>query len=255
MNLNKLFLSTALMCLLTVSISPALCPAQEKNSSSDRSVELNEQGISAIQSKNFKGAEEYFRKAVAADSGNLTAIFNLAGALMNNGKSAEAVTLLNNTVAEVKNDSGLYTRLGDAYLATKNVENALKAYESAYKLDPTYPALAAKLATAYGLSNRTADAEKMTEKAVEATPNDGKLMANLASLYLANGKKDMAIGAAKRAIQIKPGPEVYVTLGTAYELSNDYKNALIAFERARDLGDKRPEIEKKIAGLSEAANR
>ena len=42
---------------------------------------------------------------------------------------------------------------------------------------------------------------------------------------------------------------MYVTLGTAYEMNGDPQNALIAFRRAVDLGDQRPELRDKIAAI------
>ena len=76
-----------------------------------------------------------------------------------------------------------------------------------------------------------------------------QLLANLSSVFLATGKTDKAISTAKRGLQVNASPELYITLGNAYELQKDYKNSLIAFERAADLGDKKPELKTKIEQL------
>jgi len=217
-----------------------------------RSLELNEQGIAAIKARNLKQAEELFRKAISADAKNITAVFNLAGVLMANKKEKEAIDLLTHYLKDYPEDPGMWVRLGDAWFASKNIKEAAKAYEKAAATFPNYPGLAAKLGTIYGLQNKIDLAEKMFLQAVAEDPKNHQLLANLASIFLGNGKPDKAISTAKRALAIKATSEVYITLGTAYEIQKDYKNALIAFQRAADLGDKREELKKKIAALKES---
>ena len=213
------------------------------------SLELNEKGIAAVRAGKFDEAENLFRQALAADPKNLTAVFNLAGTLLRNSKSAAAVSLLSDYTKEYQKDAGLFYRLGDAQFASRKVNEAAGSYEKVLSLDPAYPGAAAKLGTLYALMNRTADAERMLWIAVEQNPNDGKSLGNLSALLVANGKAQKAVGTAKRALQLSPSAELYVTLGKAYEAINDSKNALIAFQRAVDLGDKREELSKKIEAL------
>ena len=219
-----------------------------------RSLELNEQGIAAMNNKDTVKAEEFFRKALAVDSKNVTAAFNLAGVLINNKKTEEAIALLLEYIKEYNQDPSLFVRLGDAYFASKKIREAATAYEKAFETAGGYPGLAAKLGTIYGLMNRIDDAKRMFMVAVELDPKDSQSLANLSSLFLASGEPDKAIGTARRALQVKATKEVYVTLGTAYEIQKDYKNALIAFQRAVDLGDSREELKKKIEGLKQVAN-
>jgi tetratricopeptide (TPR) repeat protein len=89
--------------------------------------------------------------------------------------------------------------------------------------------------------------------AVDQNPKDFNTLASYSSLLLGNGKAEDAIGAAKRSLQIKPSSEAYITLGTAYEIKGDFKNSLISFQRAADLGDTRKELKEKIALLEKRA--
>lgn len=214
-----------------------------------QSLELNEQGVKALQRNDFAAAEQLFRKALSTDPKNLTAAFNLSGVLVTNSKTAEAITLLNGYVGEFQSDPGLFSRLGDAYFDQKQLKEAVSAYEQAYKLDPTYPRLAMRLSSVYGLTNRMADAERMMHEAVKLDPRDVRAHESLASLAFGLGKFDDAIAAAKRALQIKPTSGAYVTLGASYEAKRDRKNALIAYQRAADLGDKTKELAARIASL------
>ena len=231
-------------------------PAEEtaRPAANPRSLELNEQGVSAVKAKDFRRAEGLFRNALAIDAGNVSAAFNLAGALLANKKEGEAILFLSEYTKNYAEDAGLFVRLGDAYFAAKKPRQAISAYERALQLQPTYPGLSAKLGTVFGLANQPLEAERAFLLAVAQNPKDGQALSNLASIFLANGKPDKAISTAKRALQVKPTAELYITLGTAYEIKRDFKNALIAFQRAVDLGDKREELLRKIDALKQAVS-
>jgi len=210
---------------------------------------LNERAVAAVNSKDFKTAEDLFRQSLAADEKNVTAAVNLAAMYLTNKKTAEATSLLEEYVQRYPAEASLSARLGDAYFASKNVKAAVASYEKALAADPTYPAISAGLGTLYAIQRKLPDAERLFQRAVDEDPRNGQLLASLSSVLLANGKPDMAISTAKRALQLNPTKEVYVTLGSAYEALKDSRNSLIAFERARDLGDTTPELTKKIADL------
>lgn len=218
------------------------------------SYDLNEKGVAQIKVRDFINAEETFRKAVNIDPRNVNAAFNYASTLLINKKEEAALKLLKEYIVKVPDDAGLKARLGDAYFGTKDIKQATLNYEEAYKLDPEFPEILNKLSTVYLLQSRTADAEKFLGMSAEKNPRDAKVLANLSSVYLSNGKPDKSIAAAKKSLQIQATKEVYITLATAYEVMKDYKNSLIAFQRAADLGDNRDEVMKKIDGLKKVTS-
>lgn len=248
--LRKLSLALLIAVALAHPAYAAPAPSGKGTSAGNpQSIDLNEQGVKAIEAKNFSQAEDLFRRSLAADSKNLTAAFNLAGVYLTQKKPQEAIALLKEYSKVQSQDAGILVRLGDAYFSSKDIPNALSSYEKAYKIAPKYSFLASKLGTTYLLRNNTKDAEKMFRAAVDQAPKDWQLLSNLSSVYLSNGKTQEAIGAAKRALQIKTTPELYVTLGNAYESAKDLKNSLIAFERAKDLGYAGDDLPKKIESL------
>jgi len=242
-------------CLLTVFFISCLSPgfAEVRNAieyqGNAKSIELNEKGTAAAQAKNFKQAEEYFRQALIADQYNLTVVFNLSSLYIRNKKEQKAIALLLHHVKDITDDAGLFLRLGDAYFASKQIKEAATYYKKAFNIDPGTPKVAEKLATLYTLTKNLDEAEKMLLHAIKIEPKDGQLLANLSGVFLANGKTEKAISTAKRALQLHVTSELYVTLGTAYEIRKDYKSSLIAFQRAVDLGDKRKELKNKIIDL------
>lgn len=242
-------LKFVIFSLLLFTAQAIAAPAKQSTGVNQRSLQLNERGVAAVKSKDFKRAEELFTQALAEDKYNLTAVFNLAGMYLTTDKDKDAVVLLERYTEAYPNDAGLLARLGDAYFASKDIEKAAASYEKSLKLFAKDSDVKKKLATIYSLSDRTEEAEEMLRQAAVEDPKDPAIFANLSSLLLANGKIEDAIGTAKKALQMNPTSEIYVTLGTAYEMSKRVKNAIIAFERARDLGDSRPELAQKISEL------
>ncbi|MBX7144929.1 MAG: tetratricopeptide repeat protein [Oligoflexia bacterium] len=244
---------TAILLVATphiASAKPNPKPESEESSPvNKRSFELNEDGIEAVRNKDFKRAEELFRRALSEDTHNLTAVFNLAGMYLNDKRQNEGIKLLDTYISEFPKDAGLFARRGDCYFSIKNLDSAMADYEQALKLEPRYSGAAAKLSTIYALKNKTKEAETMLLSAVDMEPKNAQLLQNLSNIFLINGKVEKAISTAKRGLQVSPTSELYVTLGNAYETQKDLKNSLIAFQRALDLGDKRPELKEKIESL------
>lgn len=253
--LLPLAISLALVCPAPLFAAPTKTDAPTlKSTGNAASIELNEKAVKAVQQHDFAKAEALFRKSLAADPRNLTAAYNLAGVYLNNKRQKEALALLNQYIKDFSKDPGLYARRGDVHFSLKDTSAAAKDYEQAIKLEPQYPGLSAKLATIYTLQKRMPDAEKMMLTAVEQEPKNGQLLQNLSALFLVNGKPNESISAAKRALQVSPNADIYITLGNAYEALGDTKNSLISFQRASDLGSTKPELKAKIDELKKVAS-
>lgn len=224
-------------------------PAMRKKASRAQ----NEEGVRETRASHDDLAELAFRRALTYDPNNLTAVFNLAGVLLNSQRVNQAIALLEKYARHSDSYADLSARLGDAYFTAKRVAEAEQAYERALSLVPDYPGLPIKLATLYGLKQDFKRAEQMLELATAQTPNDAQILNNLGNLYILNGKSEKAIAAAKQALQIRTSKESYLTLGSAYETQRDYENSLIAFQRARDLGASSPELVEKIEKMRSSA--
>jgi tetratricopeptide (TPR) repeat protein len=237
---------------------PASAQAESDTSSykaNALSIELNEKAVLAVNARDFAGAEDLFKRSLAADSRNVTAVVNLAAMYLTNKKNPAAIALLEEYTSKYPEEASLQARLGDAYFASKQVKEATSAYERTLKIDPRYPNTSARLGTLYTLSRRLPDAERLFIQAAEEDPKNPQILSSLSSILLANGKPEMAVSTAKRALQIKPTKELYVTLGSAYEALKDVKNSVIAFERARDMGDNSPELKAKLETLRSALDK
>ena len=210
---------------------------------------LNTAGVELLQKSDFLGAIQQFKRALAREPRNLTVVANLSGAYIAAKQFDLAIELLTTYNSQYDKDPQLYTRLGDAYFSSKRPQQSIAPYEQALKLDPANVKIADKLATVYAMQNKLGDAERVLVKAIESDPKNGALLTNLSNIFLANSKPGEAIRTAKLALQVQPSSDVYVTMGSAYEQLKDLKNSLIAYQRAFDLGDQRPEIKQKLENL------
>ena len=213
---------------------------------SQKSAQLNEEGAAFAQEAKFKKAEEVLRESVSLDPQNLSAIFNLGSVLIQVGKLKEAIELLETHSQKAETDAGLFARLGDAYFTQKNTQKAQSAYERALELDSSLPKIPARLGTIYSLNNSLDKAIEQYLVAVQQEPENIEYLSNLVNLYLATNEPQKAVSTAKRALQLKPSSQLYASLGAAYELQKEWENSLIAFQRAKDLGEKSADIEEKI---------
>jgi tetratricopeptide (TPR) repeat protein len=254
--LSRLILTASLACglvLAKLEVSQAESSAATSKAKitaqTQRSLELNERGVIAIKSKDFSQAEDLFKEALNIDSRNITAVFNLAGMYITNKKEQQAVALLTEYTKSMPMDAGLHARLGDAYFGSQDPKNALKSYESAYKLDSNYPGLSGKLATLYAMSNNLNKSAQMYETALKANPKDIQSLRNLSNVYLGLGKPKQSVTTAKKALQLSSSAETYVTLGNAYQELNDFPNALNSYQRAKELGYKDPNLGKVIDAM------
>lgn len=248
-------------CLLLIAFSVFLlspwafaAPTPGNRGGDPRSIQVNEKGVAAMKAKDFNAAEIFFKEALSIDRGNLSAVFNLAGVYMMLKQEAAAISLLHEYIPANPKDAGLFVRLGDAYFSSQNIQSAIKNWEHAYSVSPDYAGLASRLGTAYSMSNRPDAAIKMYSEATAQDPGDSQLFANLSALYLLKQKPNEAVSHAKQAIKLKPSAETYVTLGNAYEALSDYKNSLIAYRRAADLGDTSAVLKERIEELEKASS-
>ncbi|NLF24407.1 MAG: tetratricopeptide repeat protein, partial [Deltaproteobacteria bacterium] len=128
---------------LTPGLDLYAAPQNRTQTSADarqsKSLQLNERGAAAVNAKDFSGAEQLFRQALAVDPYNLTAVFNLAGMYLSNQKEESAKQLLEDYTKRYPKDAGLYARLGDTYFTLKKLQEAARAYETVLKLNPSYP--------------------------------------------------------------------------------------------------------------------
>jgi tetratricopeptide (TPR) repeat protein len=191
-----------------------------------------EQGVKALDDKQYQLAVESFLKAVEAEPQDYSARFNLALAYSLQGKdaeaiaqykktlelkpglyqadlnlgisllrareAAEAVPYLSAAVAQKSNEFRPNYYLASALYASGDFVKAEQAYTSALALDPKSPDAELGLAHALAKLNRVIDAAPHFKKAAELNPNYSDGLLELASLYEAAKQPAAAIAIYQR---------------------------------------------------------
>ena len=205
-----------------------------------------------------------YRAVLDKDPKQMQALEGLVGILLDSGRAAEAIEVLE---GYPKDDLNASLLLGRAYIKQGDAAKARAVHEEAIKLVPADPraylALAALSATdsaeqratlergwkaapgnstlalflgsAYVRQGRVDDAIAVYEKALAGNPGDAVVANNLSSLLLDQGKDKASLA---RALQLaRPfangsDPIMLDTLGWAYYRNDDFANAVSTLERA-----------------------
>ena len=117
-----------------------------------------------------KSATEQYYQAALADLKNEELVIDVSGRLIRDGKSPEAITLLNKAAMEQKKEAGrIYALLGLAYLQTGKTNEAVTANKEAIKRAPDNLAAYQNLAGMHLQAGRTNEAKEVLLRAAART--------------------------------------------------------------------------------------
>ncbi len=220
---------------------------------------LLELGVLDLNQKRTREAEDLFQRAYAAQPDNLRGLLGLSRAFLMEGQPDKSVEVmeaealkkpanldlqreLGNAevsagqydkaiatfqgmipkVSGARQQSDLWTRVGESYLRKGDVQQSINSLEKARVGQPDNTAIMTNLATLYDMENKRDVARKYYEMSIKADPNNAFALNNLAYLITEmNGDLDTALTYATRAKQQLPShPEVNDTLGWIYLKKN-----------------------------------
>ncbi len=155
----------------------------------------------------------------------------------------KALAYLERAVQETPDSAVAYTLLGLYYDQQGQNAAARAAYEQAYDLDPTNPALCVEIGQTWAVEGRYVAAEIWLREAVALRPDDPQLWETLARFYLDNNLyvADRGIEAVERLLELSP------ETATAHDLRawaalemGDYVTAQAHLNRALSLDPMQP---------------
>ncbi len=230
---------------------------------------LLELGVLDLNQKKFKDAQDTFRRAWEADPNNLRGLLGESRAyLLDNqpdksvqlveaeskarpanlelqrevgnselsaGQYDKALTTFQSLlakVAEPKQQSGVWTLLGETYLRKGDVQQAINSLEKAHQQTPQNASLTTDLGLLYEMQNKPDIARKYYESSIKIDPNNALALNNLAYLISqSNGDLDVALTYATHAKQRLPEhAEINDTLGWIYLKKNLTDQAIDTFK-------------------------
>lgn len=164
--------------------------------------------------------------------------YTLGSVLNASGKTAEAVSVLQDALKLAPNSDETYRRLGDTYRAAGKKDEAIAAYKKAIELNPYFWFNYNLLGTTsyrFGMYDQALAAFK---KVTELDPNNAAAYANMGVIYFTENKWSDAVTTFEKSLSLKPTADTYSNLATQYFYLHKYDKAVENYEKAIALGPK-----------------
>jgi tetratricopeptide (TPR) repeat protein len=205
----------------------------------------------------FDLAESSLLRAKQLKPGNLEVLYNEALLYEDQGRFEDAVKVLSDAIAGVKNQTGaasssngdasadnnpnalaiLYEQLGHAYREEQNYPAAIKTYQEMGQLGPEAQKRAQMLLIDTYRENRDLDrAIAETKKLLDASPNDPSLTVTLAMLYAEKSDTETATKLLNALLRgNESDQEIYLNIAQAQERGKKYDDAEKSAAKAEEL--------------------
>jgi len=171
-------------------------------------------------------AEEVLRGTLKGEPDNEAAIEQLTQLLLDEGKSSEAVSLLEGMTSRAPSPI-LLDLLGDAYTQTKDLAKAEQAYRKANELDPSELSHLRGLGQTLMAEEKYQDALVVYQKLIDLMPDDGDNYLSIARIYRELHQLDRAEESLLKARQYEPGSlEVMYNEAMLYQAQGRYDDAI-----------------------------
>ena len=171
-------------------------------------------------------AEQVLRSILKTDPENEPAVEQLTQLLMDEGKSVEAVTLLEGITSHSPS-AVLLDLLGDAYTQTHELAKAEEAYRKAMELDPSEPSHQRGLGQTLLTEEKYFEALKVYQKLSDVMPDDSDVYLRIAQIFRELHQLDKAEENLVKARQYAPGSlEVMYNEAMLYQAQGRYEDAI-----------------------------
>jgi tetratricopeptide (TPR) repeat protein len=171
-------------------------------------------------------AEQVLRTILKNDPENELSVEQLTQLLMDEGKSAEAVTLLEGITAHSPSPV-LLDLLGDAYTQAHDLAKAEQAYRQAQELDPSELSHQRGLGQTLLAEEKYAEALTVYQKISDLMPDDSDVYLRIAQIYRELHQLNKAEENLVKARQYAPGSlEVMYNEAMLYQAQGRYEDAI-----------------------------
>jgi serine/threonine-protein kinase len=192
----------------------------------------------------YEDAAAMYSQVVSLAPDSFTGYYNLGGVRILEGKYAEAVPLLEQSLS-IRSTADAYSNLGTAYFQMRRYAESAANFEEAVKLDPKNYVFWGNLGDAYywtpGKRSEAAGAYgtaiALGKEKIRLNPRDAQLLSSLAMYYAMRGERKPALDNLDASLHLQPkSPDMLFNAGITYQQLGDTKRALDALEQAVSLG-------------------
>ena len=184
-----------------------------------------------------------YEHVLSATENNFIAHNNLAGALIREGRVADAVNHCRLSLKINPRYLSPYLTLGSVFSQQGDLPRAVQSYRQALELKPDFFGAHNYLGLALAKQGNAADALKHFSLAIKYKPDFAEAHNNMGNVLLSLNKPAEARDQFLRALQINPAfAEAYNNLGNAYAIAQDFDRALANYRQAARLLPDNPDI-------------
>ena len=159
--------------------------------------------------------------------------------LLNNGKTQEALSIVNNLTKDFPDSSLLFNISGACYKANNNLEKAVESFEKAIVIKPDFSEALYNLAVIQKELGHINSSINNYEKAIAIKPAYPDAHNNLGNIFLKTRQLDTAIDHFEWAVAFKPDFfEAYNNLGLVHLEKNQINKAIKNFKKAITINPK-----------------
>jgi tetratricopeptide (TPR) repeat protein len=222
---------SGVLCILVTLFALLGCATIPRNR--DIAVEYFNLGNAYSGLGQFDKAAQHYRDAIRMDPGVDKARYNLATALIQLKKTAEAEGILTDLLAKDPKNVTVMAMLGWALHADGKDADALLQYDAILKLSPENQDAWYNSALILWKLDRKEEALQRLTQLLALAPADGYALYGAGSLLLSFDQPEKALEYFDRYLQKKPDDvDVQLLLADCYERLEKYSQALDAYDRA-----------------------
>lgn len=198
------------------------------------------------QKKNFDKARDFARKARDLDGTNLDVKFNDVVLLESEGKTAEALALMKETVAGTERRSYLpqekatrvllLERLAIMQRTYEQFPEAIKTFEEIIALDPaTTSKMHGQIVETYHQAKDYSKAEATADEFLKKNPNDRTLRRIKGILLGEMGKAQQGVDTISKLLDGKEDREIHLAIASVWEKGKNFNEMAKSLDQAEKL--------------------
>ena len=179
---------------------------------------------------------------------SMTNPFDKGMVMFNDKQYRGAINYFKKAVEENPENAEAFLYLGICYRETR-ATNSIDAFKSALAINPKYAEAYCHMGKAYNQLNMTAEAIEALKKALELDPNYDEALTGLGVSYGLTKRFQAAVNTLKKSLDITPSANAYYYLGYSYGQLKRFAKAIRAFETCLEID---PEHMNALLGLGTA---
>jgi len=188
------------------------------------------------QTSHWRNNETLWRYALACNSKNGLATYNLATALHDLGRLNESITYYQKTLEINPNDVPAQCDLGNALMEQGQTTEAIACFHKVLEIQPNYPEALYNLGNALVKYGNLKEAITQYRKALEISPDHAHAHYNLGNALAQEGDLEEAIAQYTKALEIHPEYlEAHYNLGNAFFKSGRLNEAIAQYKKVLEL--------------------